>query len=234
MAAQTLAEARTMVAQHLDDQNNRRWSTTQIDAALAQALSSCVDAYVTAGGTALDEETTFTCSSSGNADLTSVAPVLKLQSVQVQQGTSPNVTFWKVNPLKKIDRAELVQSAYVLKTVFVREFVLPTTTSHPLVGSGATAAAGWPALERWICCDAALQLGIKDNDQRPGLQALEQRARASVLDRLNQPKAYPLAVNSPLQLLGPYGDHIAYVYTNSLSAPHIQLVRPYAGMGMTW
>jgi hypothetical protein len=34
--------------------------------------------------------------------------------------------------------------------------------------------------------------------------------------------------------LGPYGDHIAYVYTASVSAPTIQLVRPYAGMGVTW
>lgn len=232
MAAMTLAEARTQVADHLDDPNNRRWTTTQLDAALRQSLSSCVSAYVTAGGTGLDEETTFTCSSTGAADLTTVAPVLKIQSVQVQQGTSPNVTFWRIQPLKKIDRAMLVQNAYVLKTAFVRDFVLPATTSHPLIGNGATAAASWPALEGWICADAALRCGIKDNDQRPGLQMLEQRARADVLDRLNQPKAYPLAIGAPVGLLGPYGDRIAFVYTASLTAPTMQLVRPYTGAGV--
>lgn len=230
MAALTLALARTLVADHLDDPNNNRWSTTQIDTALSQALSTCVAAYVKEGGTQLDEETTFTCSSTGAADLTTIAPVLRIQSVQVQQGTSPNVTFWTVKAVKKYDRAMLVQNAYVLKTAFVRDFVLPTTTSHPLIGNGATAAASWVELERWICAEAALQCGIKDNDMRPGLEKLAAYARGGCIDRVNTPRAVPLSGGRGGRgLLGPYGEHIGYVYTSSQSAPSIQLVRPYTG-----
>ena len=51
--------------------------------------------------------------------------------------------------------------------------------SHPLVGVASVAAPTWPAFDHWIIADAALQLGVRDNDQRPGLERLQPEARSA-------------------------------------------------------
>jgi hypothetical protein len=220
--AQTVADARGNVSQFLDDPNNIRWSTTQIDAGLATALSACVSAYVSAGGSAFNEEASFTTSSTGLASLSTVAPLLDIRGVQGSFGSGTNTTFTAIPAALRADRYMLAQSVYTLSIVYVRDFALSTTTTHPLVGNGATAAASWPEFDMWICMKAALLLGIKDNDQRPMLANLEAQARQNVLNRINTPKAYPLSLprNAP-QLWA----MLSYVYTTSPTAPTLQLVR---------
>lgn len=223
MANLTLADARTNVAQLLDDPNNRRWTTTQIDVALSQALSACMSAYTTGGGAAFDLETqALSTTSAGLCDLTTIAPVLFLKTVQLMTGSGTALTFQTVKPAQKSDRWQQAQVAYALALVYVRDYRIPSNTAHPLVGVGATEAASWPDFERWICADAASQLGVKDNDQRPMLQALEAKAKANVLDRLNTPRAYPLSPpkNSPL-----IWRNFSFTWNASPSAPSLQLVR---------
>lgn len=223
MANLTLAEARTNVAQLLDDPNNRRWTTAQIDVALQQGLSSCMSAYITGGGAAFDLETqALSTDSGGAADLTSLAPLLYIKSLQIMTGTGTALTFQTVKPAQKSDRWQYAQVIYALALVYVRDYRIPTTSSHPLVGVGATEAASWPDFERWICADAAMQLEVKDSDDRPTLMGLAERARSNVLDRLNTPRAYPLSPpkNSPL-----IWRNFSYTFTNSSTAPSIQLVR---------
>lgn len=223
MANLTLADARTNVAQLLDDPNNRRWTVPQIDAALAQALSACMSAYVTGGGAAFDLETqALSTTSAGACDMTTIAPVLYIKALQIMTGSGTALTFQSVKPAQKSDRWQNAQVLYALSIVYVRDYRLSTTSSDPLVGVGAVEAASWPDFERWICADAASQLGVKDNDQRPMLQALEAKAKANVLDRLNTPRAYPLSPpkNSPL-----IWRNFSFVFNNSPSAPSIQLVR---------
>ena len=88
MAGLTLADARTLVGQFLDDPNNRRWTSAQVDAALQHALTSCLSDYVSDGGSQFDVELAISTASTGVADLTSIAPILKIVSVQTLYGTT--------------------------------------------------------------------------------------------------------------------------------------------------
>lgn len=225
MANATLAEARTLVAQDLDDTNNRRWSTAQIDVALQGAVSSCVSQYATAGGNAFDLDLSTSSASTGVVDLTSIAPILHIKLVQIVTGTSPSLTYTLVEPTRKADRFQTEPAVYTLAIVYVRDYRVPTTTTHPLVGVGATEAASWPDFDQWVCAEAALRLGVKDNDMRPGLEQYAARARQAVLDRLNTPRAYPL---SPPKTFPTTWRRLSYTFTNSSTAPSIALVRSSA------
>ena len=188
MPVLTLAEARTAVASHLDDPNNVRWSTADLDRGLATALAACLSDYASAGGDAFDVEVSAS-SASGVVDLTSSAPLL-VRAVQVQDSGG---AYWTLRPAMLQDRVEVDSEATrTVKVVVVRDYTLPSTTSHPLVGNGATAAPSWLAFDQWVCAEAALFCGIKDNDRRPGLQALAEKMRANVLGRINTPRSRPL------------------------------------------
>lgn len=231
MANATLAEARTLVAQDLDDPNNRRWTTAQIDVGLQGALSSCLSQYITAGGNAFDLDLSVTTASTGIADLTSVAPILFIKTVQIVTGSSPALTYTNVTPTRKGDRFQTEPAVYTLALIYVRDYRIPTTTSHPLVGVGATEAASWPDFDQWVCAEAALRLGVKDNDKRPGLEAYMERARKAVLERLNTPRAYPLTPpNSSPQIWR----RLSFTFTNSSTAPSIALVRSTSEGWQNW
>lgn len=188
MAATTLADARIIVADHLDDPNNRRWTTTQIDRALQPAVSTCVSEYADAGGKQFDVETSATTSAStGAVALTSSDPLL-IRNVQVLSGER----YSPVMPARRIDRTAADKVARTLRCDVVRNYTIPTTASHALVGNGATPAPTWPAFDNWVCAEAALLCGIKDNDMRPGLEAMAGRFRSAVLARANSGKSRPL------------------------------------------
>jgi hypothetical protein len=222
VAGLTLAEARTLVSQFLDDPNSRRWTTAQIDVALQQALTGCLTDYTSEGGSQFDVEAVVTSSGAGLADLTSLTPILKIVGVQYATGAGTGLTFYRVEPLRRLDREWIENASWTLYINHVRDYVLPTTTTHPLVGNGLTAAPTWPAFDRWVCAEAAMQLGVKDNDQRPGLERLAQAARISALGKSNSPRSYPLSL--------PRGQRatlrqLSYVFTPSTTAPSLQLVR---------
>lgn len=188
MAGATLAEARTAVADFLDDPNNRRWTTTQIDASLKVALSRCMSDYASAGGRLFDEEVSGTSSATdGTVDLTSYGPIV-VREVSILSGNR----YDPVEPSRKIDREILDAVARTVKVRITRDWQLPTTTTHQLVGNGATAAKAWAAFDDWICATAALRCAVKDDDRRPGIADMEARLRASVLDRANPARSRPL------------------------------------------
>ncbi len=228
MANLTLADARTNVSQLLDDVGLKRWTAAQVDVALAQALSACVSQFVSAGGTALSEDVVVVGSAAGVVALSSVAPILDIRGVRLQFGTGTQLSFRPVPAALRADAYAIVNSIETVTVSYVRDFRLPSTTSHPIVGVGAAEAPSWPDFERWICADAAAQLGVKDNDQRPMLQALEAKAKANVLGRVVVPKAYPLSL--------PRFDRqrcLSYIYNSSSTAPTLQLVRA-RGEGDSW
>lgn len=189
MANLTLTQARTLVLEHCDDETGERYNQAgdyaKLDIALASALSRCLADYVGASGDNFTEEASVTTSAAdGTVSLSSQTPI-DVRGVLISLGSS----FAKVRALRRLDREIPDQVARSLVVSFVREYPLPTTAGHPLVGNGATAANSWPAFDHWVCARAALQLGIKDNELRAALAALEADCRESVKARVRLPRS---------------------------------------------
>lgn len=217
MAGLTLLQARTRVLDLLDDPNGVRWSTTRIDVSLQAALSMCLSDAVTAGCDAFNTEVTATTTSGGLATLT--GPILRVCSVQVSNGS----TYYTVAPLVREDRRILEESARDLVIEVVKDYQIPTDTSHPLVGSGVTPAATWHAFDQWVCVEAALLSGVMDNDQRRGLEKMREAFRMSVMDRINTPFSRPLP-DAEVALAWPsWWDRLGYIWTQHPTAPTLQL-----------
>lgn len=178
-----LAAARAQLLSHLDD-DGTRWSTTEQDRALAWALDSCLREYVGAGGTRLETQGSFSSGSTGLIDMSSVVP-FSVNGVTLIVGSR----YFRLPEIKPEERNILDDTARSFSVRYTRGYVLPTTTSHPLIGAGATAAQTFDALEHWVILRAAIYASAKDADQRPDLKALEQMARDAVLLDPHIPKA---------------------------------------------
>lgn len=219
MAALTLAEARTIVGYHLDD-DGTRWGNTEVDFALRSALSRCLNDYVAEGGDRFDTEASATTSASdGTVDLSAQVP-LAIRGVSLLTIGSFYV------PLKSTRREDRLvddKAARTLKVRLVKELSLPTTTSHPLVGSGATAANTWDAFDNWVIARAALQLAVKDAELRQEMQALEADLRGSVLGKPRTPRHRPFT--------GPEAELAAdlrWTWIPSTQTLHLTRVWPWA------
>lgn len=214
MASLTLVQARTRVADLLDDGNNVKWTTTQIDVSLQAALSMCLSDAVTAGCDNFNTEVSV-ATVAGLATLT--GPLLAVRGVQVSTGGS----YYSVAPVVKQERCILDTSVRTLLVEVVKDYAIPTTTSHPLVGEGATAAATWPAFDQWVCIEAALLCGVMDNDQRRGLEKMRDAYRMSVMDRINTPFTRPLP-DGDANLMQ-WWQRLGYVHTPHPTSPTLQL-----------
>jgi hypothetical protein len=218
MAGLTLAQARTRVADLLDDPNHVRFTHGVIDVSLQAALSACLSDAVSAGCDVFNVEVSATTTSGGLATLT--GPLLRVATVQVSTGSG---AYYTVAPLTREDRRILEQSARDLVVEVVKDYHIPTTTTHPLVGEGATAAATWPAFDQWVCVEAAALCGVMDNDKRAGLDRMRESFRASVMARINTPFSRPLP-DAEVALAWPsWWDRLGYIYTPHPTSPTIQL-----------
>lgn len=211
----TLADARTIVADHLDDASNDRWSTTQIDRALAQALSACVDDYLAAGGDRFDEILDTTSSTAGVVDLSSVDPIV-IKGVSMLQGAQ----YWPIKAVRLEEKNIVDDSARSLQIRYVRKFVLPTTTSHDIVGNGATSANSWIAFDNWICAKAALLCAVKDAEARQELRTVEQDIKESCLKHTRVPKSVQFPVRR-----GYYSSWFGYAWNQN--AKDLVMVRQW-------
>ena len=184
MSALTVAEAITRVADLLDDPGNRRWSTAKVTGALKTALSVCVQEYGDVGGTAFDESITGTTTSTGA--LVIASPVIsRIKSLQVVTGNR-RVVLMGCQPA---DIEVFDQVARSLSLLIVRDWQVSLTTTNQLVGDDSTTGPSWGAFDQWVCAQAALDLGISDNDKRPGLEAAWNRYRDAVITRVPTPRS---------------------------------------------
>jgi hypothetical protein len=215
-----LATARAVVLDHLDDTNDGsgngdRWTSTQVDRALSQALSQCIDEYIASGGDRLDELLDTTSNTSGEIDLSTIDP-LTIKGVSLLEGTR----YWPIKALKVEEKNIIDNTTRSLQIRYVRKFSLPTTTTHKLVGNGATAGNSWDNLDNWICAKAALYCSIKDAEARPEIKAMAEDMRFSVMSHSKIPKAVPFPTRRPY-----ISQWYGYVYHQN--AKKMILVRPW-------
>lgn len=186
MSGLTVAEATTQVADFLDDPNNVRWTLAKKTGALKAALSACIHDYTNAGGTAFDEVKTGTTSASG-ALVVSTPIVQHIKSVQVVTGNrTVTIRSATTQDLEILDAA-----ARSVQLIINREWQVPSTTTNMLVSNDAVTGPSWRAFDQWVCAQAALDLGITDNDKRPGLEIAWARYRDAVISRITTPRSRP-------------------------------------------
>ncbi len=191
MANLTIDEAITKVRQFLDDTSTTvpRWTDAQIKDALADCLNSCLSRYASSGGDRFDLETTATTSATtGAISIASVVPLI-VKQVAVTVGD----TIYRIPPKDKMRRGYADLSARSLTILYVREYALSSTTSHPLVGVGSTEANSWRGFDKWVCLETASQLASKDMEL-PRLELLQtkvDKAAAEALARTSTPAGYP-------------------------------------------
>lgn len=187
----TLVQAQQVVFDHLDDDgvaatptDGSRWSVAQVNTGLGYALSSCLNEYLSSGGDRFDLELATTSSSAGLVDL-SATPPLTVRGVSLIQGNR----YWPLAELKPEQRGRHDDTARSIQIRYIRELALPSTTSHPLVGVGATAGRSWDAFDHWVCVRAAQFCSAKDDEARRSLDDLERKLRDSVFLKVRTPSA---------------------------------------------
>lgn len=187
----TLAQARLVVQDHLDDTptsgiDGDRWTAAQVDTGLSFALSQCLDEYVSSGGDRFDEILDTSSNTSGEVDLSTVDPI-EIKGISLLQGG----TYWPIKSYRLEEKNIIDTTVRTLQIRYVRKFVLPTTTTHKIMGNGATAANSWDAFDHWVCAKAALFCSTKDAEGRPEIKQLAEDLRFSVLSHTKVPKSVP-------------------------------------------
>lgn len=187
MASMTLANARLLVQEHLDEDStlsDPRWTTTQIDTALASALSTCLADYISAGGDRFTE-TISVSTTSGSVDLSSYNPS-RIDGVAYISGQ----TRFPLRAAKRLGLFQDDTSDRSLEIALTRHLDLPTTTSHPLIGIGATEVNSVPMFANWVCLRAARQLKIKDDERSAAVEALEATVQDAVIKHARVPQSF--------------------------------------------
>lgn len=163
----TLAEARDFTEFLVDDVNNKRFSTSDVDLALQGSVSSVIDDLTNKGQTHFIRHYAASSDSSGQLDLSSLDP-RGIYGVSVAQSNNyfpiPATDYWK--------KARADQTVRSLEIAYVPRHVFPTTTSHPLIGSTTTPLGSWRTLDHLACAKAAKTLLVRNGEINPALEAM--------------------------------------------------------------
>jgi hypothetical protein len=203
-----------VVSDHLDDRNNTRWSTAQIDIGLSVALSQCLDDYISGGGDRFDTVTTITSDSNGAVDMSTLDP-FAIRGISLLVGSR----YFKIQPQILEDRNldDKVIRTYQFR--YCKTYALSTTASDPLIGVGATPALSWDVFDHWVCAKAAQFCSVKDSDRRPDITILERSLAGTVMTTIKVPGSQPFP--SPPYV---YSQLIYWVWKRDTRT--LQFVRP--------
>lgn len=188
----TLADARTIVSDHLDD-DGTRWATAKVDTALRAALSASLREYTEAGRQALAEEVAASSTTSGILDLSSYN-VLKIHNVSIKVGSH----YYPLRAVEPEHRDRIDSSARACHVFLTRDFTLPSDSAHPLVGIGATSAGSSQAFDHWVCARAAAYLKVKDDEQGQPLANMLKDLRDACLREPSRPGSRQFAPRAQL------------------------------------
>lgn|GEM_PF-2449397 len=202
-----ISDAREQVLEHLDDESGARYaretganteSFRKVDRALRNALSSCVDDYVSAGGDRFNERIEVTTTATdGIADL-SDEKVGHIRGVRINSGSS----------LYRIDGGDVLAGglpdavARDLTLTAVRRLELADVADPDdlLLGTTAGVARSWDAFDEWVCARASDALGAKDDETRKALLRTLERCERSVMQHKRTPSSRPWPARSPSDL----------------------------------
>jgi hypothetical protein len=198
--AYDIGAARAQVLDHLDDESGARFarasgatSYVKLDRALRSAADRCLDDYVRSGGDRFDEKIEVTTSADdGTVALAAYEP-LKVRGVLYAPSGS---TFTAIEPGDDLAgyTPDLAERELTLKVVRRFPIAASPDSSDLLLGTVDGAARSWDAFDEWVCCRAAIQLGIKDNEKREMLLATRDDLERSIKGGSRNPQAKPWGV----------------------------------------
>lgn len=196
----TLADAQARVSTDLlDDSASTYWDSDAISRALKSALSLCLEEYFSNGGKRLRRRLS-TSTVDGAVDMAALG-VSSVSDVAQLSGAVEH----RMPALMTSTRPFLASTVEVV-IYYQPSLVLPTVTTHPLLGDGATEEPGaWDAFSEWVCIRAAMSLRASRSQSVPGaLLALESSARENVLDAENGPRFFTSSPRSNRRLASQY------------------------------
>lgn len=208
----TLADARTWTAFLVDDTSNKRFSTTDLDTALQGAVSACMEDFVSRGLQHFTRFQSVSTDSTGLADMSSYSP-RTISGVQIEVGSSYYL-LGSVNHIKKTRKDNTVRT---LEVAYVPRHTFPTTTTHPLIGSGATSLGSFRTFDELCCAVAAQTLLVRNNEINPALENMKVARERSIMTMVDTPQEEDIPSDSRW-----YGDWLQWTYDHENQS--IQLV----------
>lgn len=202
----SLTDARTRVGFLLDSAIGVRFTTTDVDAALATAQYEAMLHAVTAGANIFTKTGTVTTSSAGVGDLSTLAP-LKLVNVTYVSGS----TRLQVVPSRQADVVQHYQAAVPLTVTYVPRPTFPASGAANFVWGSAT--INLPPLDDLMCVIAASHLKATDGEQNIVLEARKLELKGTVSSLINIPGWSVMSMDSGLRAIGGRGAGFVYVMT---------------------
>lgn len=208
-----LSEARTQVAQLVDDEAAEKYSTTEIDNALKTAQLETWQHAVGSGSNAFNVDAAFTSTSAGVVDLSSVAP---RRIVSVAHVVSTRRL--KVQPVRFDDSPQDHASAESLRIVYVPKVTFPASAGTAFTWGHANIDTSM--FDQLMSVIAASHLKIKESEVNAMMERRKDELRALVLETLSIPTWTVVPLDS---LAGRSNGSADFSYV--MTAPHtMQLV----------
>lgn len=176
-----LSAARTRVRTLVDDRNSDLFDDSTLDTALASAQYEAQLWAVNAGSALLMLEASVTTNSNGVADLSSLAP-MKIHNVALSTGGAYRQTL---NPIALHDISGPYVGAQTLVVSYTPRPTFPASSSSPFVWGSSTLSI--PPLDLYMCCLAASELKILDNEVLKGLELRKAEAQKAVMSLIGSP-----------------------------------------------
>jgi len=175
-----LSAARTRVRTFADDRNSELFADSDLDASLASAQYEALLWAVNAGATLFMIEATITTNGSGVADLSSLAP-LKIHNVALSSSSFRQT----LNPIAPHDISGPYSGTQTLVINYTPRPVFPSSPASAFVWGSSIVSC--PPLDLYMCCLAASELKILDNEVLKGLEIRKAEAQKAAMALISHP-----------------------------------------------
>lgn len=211
-----LSEARTRVANILDDAPAARWSTSEIDTALTSAQAEVMQLAVGSGSNLFRTTTSVSSGATGLVDLTAIRP-LRIIDLAQTVGTAR----YPVLPASIGDIVQTRTGPDQFQLVYVPRPSFPSAAGNPFIWS--TSQVNLPQMDSLLCFIAASELKVKEGEVNVGIESRKQELRNTVMSEINVPTwrvmsmraatRYPTARNSGLYYVVSSPDVLQIAYS---------------------
>lgn len=157
-----------------------RWSTSEVDTALALAQELCVEEAITSGVMMFRQ--TVTKTTTGSSTVTFTNPPIKIMNLFIQSGT----TLLPILPGTPANRNvvnQLISQQVTVDFVDCNTFPALSTDTFTYAGLSINSAI----LDNYVCAVAAQSLMTKTGEENPALNQQISRLRESLDSKPNSP-----------------------------------------------